>query len=127
MDYIISQAEISRRKKAYTTLSISILLGLLLTSILFSIPIAIGVYLLVVGILMSLGLFSFVFFHKLSKTTIKLSSQALKRISNGTVEEYPLARIKRIRIKRTTSNNIREVAIWLDGRESIFISALDAF
>jgi hypothetical protein len=126
-EYIISQDEILRRKKAYTTLSTSLIVGLILASIIFSYPVPIGGYLLAVIAILLIGTFSFRFFRGLSQTKIILSSQFLKRIVKGVTEEYLLKDINHIKVKWTTNNTIREVYIWLSNRRSIYISALDNF
>jgi hypothetical protein len=127
VEYLISKAEINRRKKAYATLSTSLMTGLILASAIFNVHIHIGGYLLVVTIIFLVGAFSFKSFRNLSRTEINLSSQSLERIVNGVSEEYLLSNINHIKVKRTTNNTIREVYIWLSNGRSIYISALDHF
>ncbi len=127
MDYRISQTEIARRKRAYLTLSTSILVGLALASIIFHFPVSIGGYVLTITVIVLLGAFSFRSFHTLSQTKITLSNQALKRIVNGVSEEYILGNINRVKVKWTTNITIREVYIWLSNGTSVYISALDRF
>jgi hypothetical protein len=127
MVYTISQVEIARRKNAYATLSISLIVGLMVASVILSSPVSIDGYLLVVVMIFLLGAFSFRYFRNLSRTKINLSSQSLKRIVNGVSEEYLISNINRIKVKWTTNNTIREVYIWLVNGRSIYISALDHF
>lgn len=127
MKYKASQIEIARRKRAYLTLSISLMIGLLLASIIFDFPIGGGGYLLVATSIFLLGAFSFSFLRKLTKTTINLSNQTLERTTNNISEKYLLNEIEKIKIKWTTNNTIREIYIYLRNGKSIFISALDDF
>jgi len=127
MKYKISQTEITRRKKAYATLSLSLIVGLILASIILSFPVSIGGYLLTITVIFLIGAFSFRFFRNLSQTKINLSNQSLERIVNGVPEEYLLNNINRIKVKWTTDGTIREVYVWLSNGKSVYISALDHF
>jgi len=127
MEYKTSQIEITRRKRAYLTLSTSLMLGLFLSSLIFNYSVGIGRYLLVATSIFLLGAFSFSFLRKLTKTTINLSSQTLERVTNKVSEKYLLNEIEKIKIKWTANNAIREIYIYLNNGKSIFISALDNF
>jgi hypothetical protein len=127
MEYTISQTEITRRRKAYITLSMSIVVGLVIASILFNFPVAIGGYALVITALFLLGTFSFGFFRTLLKTKIILSKMSLERIVNGFLEKYALRDIDHVTVKWTTNSTIREIYIYLRDGRSIFISALEQF
>lgn len=127
MEYIVSRIEIARRKKAYTTLSLSLIIGLVIASTTLDFPVSIGGYILVATILFLLGVFSFRFFHTISHMIINLTHQLLERIGNGVSEKYVLKNINRVNVKWTTNNAIREIYIWLNGGETIFITALDHF
>lgn len=127
MVYGFSPAEIDRRKRAYLTLSASVLVGMVLSSALLRAPIPAAGYLLVTAIIFLLGAFSFVFFRTLSKSEIRLTDHKLVRVVNGNPEEYPVGNINRIKTKWTTNNTIREVNIWLNGGNRVVLSALDRF
>jgi hypothetical protein len=127
MDYAISQRELTRRKKAYSTLSIGILVGLAISSALFRIPVAPAVYLLAASALALLGLFSLRFFYNLTQLKISLAEQALRRTTKNTVEEFAYAEVKRVEIKRTTNNTIRQIRMWLTDGRGICITALANF
>lgn len=127
MEYKISQVEIARRKRAYLTLSISLIVGLILASTILNFPVSIGGYLLTITVIFLLGAFSFRSFHTLSQTKITISNQVLERIVNGVSEEYFLSNVNRVKVKWTTNNTIREVYIWLNNGASVYISALDHF
>lgn len=127
MEYTISQSELVRRKIAYSTLSISLMAGLLFASILLKFPVPVGGYLIVLTVILLLGLYSFKFLHTLSQTKIYLSNQILERKVHGSSEKYLIGEISHVQIKWTTHDTIREIYIWLQNDKSIFISALNHF
>lgn len=127
MEWKISKNEINRRKKAYITLSISLIVGLFLSSIIFNFPVLAIAYIVVVGVVLSIGAFSFRFFHFLLQTRISLSEKYLTREGNLFHEEYLLTKINRAKIKWTTNGTIREIYIWSSDGKSVFITGLDRF
>jgi hypothetical protein len=127
MEYKISLHEIYRRKKAYFTLSISLVVGLILSSTILNFPVSIEGYLLTIAVIFLLGAFSFRFLHNLSQTKIYLSNKSLKRELKDVSEEYLLKNINHVKIKWTTNKTIREMYVWLNDEKSIFVSALDNF
>lgn len=127
MEYLISQNEITRRKKAYATLSISLIVGLILASLIFKFPVSVGGYLIVASVIFLIGAFSFRFFHNLSRTKINLSDKFLEKITSGIPEKYSLDKINRVKIKWTTNKTIREIYIWLNDNKNVTITALDDF
>jgi hypothetical protein len=127
MEYEISKNEISRRKKAYITLSISLIIGLFLSSIIFDFPASFINYFLTVGAMFMIGFFSFRFFHYLSKTKISIPGKSLIRVNDRIREEYSLTRVNRVKVKWTTRDAIREIYIWFTDRKSVFITGLDNF
>lgn len=127
MEYTISRSEITRRKKAYATLSASLMVGLVLSSWILHFPVSFPGYLSVAFALFLLGAFSFRFFRKLLKIRINLSNLFLERTVNGVSEKYPLNEICRMTVKRKTDHTIREVYIWLRDDRSVFMTALDRF
>lgn len=127
MEYRISHTEISRRKKAFLALSISILLGTVSGSIAYKFTISIGGYFVVTCILLLIGLFSSSFFKKISDMKIQLSDQEILRETGSFSEKYPLDKVKRIEIKWTTRKIIREIYIWFQDDKNIAITAIDSF
>lgn len=120
MEYLISETEITRRKKAYITFSISLFVGSIIGSLIFKISIPFTGYMLIATILLLIGIFSFRFFCKISQIEIGLSNQLLKRTTGHFTEEYLLTEFKRVEIKLTTNNTIREIYLWLYNGKSIF-------
>jgi hypothetical protein len=127
MEYKISKHEISRRKKAFTTLSISLMIGLILASKILGFPVSVIGYLCFAIVLFLAGALFFRSFDFLSQIKICLSDQSLKRINIKVSEGFLIANINRVKIKRTTRNTIREIYIWLRDGKSIFITALEDF
>jgi hypothetical protein len=127
VEYKISNSEINRRKKAYITFSISLIIGLFLSSMIFDFPTAFINCYLTIGAMFIIGLFSFRFFRYLLQTKILLSNESLVRVNNQLHEEYSLGKIKHLKIKWTTNNTIREIYVWLEDGKSIFLTGLDNF
>jgi hypothetical protein len=127
MEYTISQTEIARRKKAYLTLSASIMIGLVLASTILHFPVSIGGYVLVLFLIFLLGAAAYHFFFDLSRMQIYLSDQSLKRTVNRIPEEYILNKIHHVKVKWTTNKTVREMYIWLNDGKSVFITSLDRF
>ncbi|NMC36043.1 hypothetical protein GYA49_03275 [Candidatus Beckwithbacteria bacterium] len=127
MEYGISQTEIARRKKAYFTFSLTLIIGLFLGSMMFEFPLSLYVYLAAAVGLFLIGIFSFKFFSKLLQTTIRLNNNQLEKITKSLSEKYSLSDINHVEIKWTSQKTIREIYIWLKERKSVFITALDNF
>jgi uncharacterized membrane protein len=125
MEYRISLPEISRRKKAYIAFSISLIAGFFIWSLVFNFPLPPFIYLLLIFAMFLIGLFSFVVLNKLLKTKLVLTENGLTRVANKVSEDYPLDKIKAVKIEWTTNRTIREIYIYLKDNKSIFISALD--
>jgi hypothetical protein len=124
MPYEISPAEIKRRKLAYLSLSMSLVIGTFFSSIIYQVAIPIVGYALLSLALWLIGAFSFYFFRKMSVVKINLSGNSLQRKSGHSLEEYPFAKIKKIQIKWTSHNSIREIYIWMKNGKSIFVTGL---
>lgn len=125
MEYLTQSKEIVRRKRAYLTLSLSMLAGLYLFSNILKLQITWSNYLLFTFTLFLIGSFSFNFLQNLSKVKITLTNKNLSREANRVTEDYPLDKINQIKIKRTANNTIREIYIWLNNGKAVYISALD--
>ena len=127
MKYEISNAEIKRRKLAYLSLSISLVIGTFLSSIIYQVSTPIILYVFLSMALMLIGAFSFYFFRKVSVLEIILSLNSLQRKSGQCLEDYPLAEIEKVQIKWTSHNSIREIYIWMNDNKSIFLTGLKNF
>lgn len=125
MEYGIVKKEILRRKTSYLTLSLSLLAGLFVFSTVCTLQISYIHYLLFCSTLFLIGAFSFTFLRNLSRIKTTLTNQLLKREAFGISKEYPLHKISHVKIKWTTHKTIREIYIWLNNGESVFISALE--
>lgn len=127
MEYATSGAEIKRRKLAYISLSISLIAGTFISSIIYQFPIPGIAYLALFISLFMLGALSFYFFRKISNLKIALLKNSLQRRSTSFLEEYSLTKIKKVKIKWTKHDSIREIYIWMNDGESVFITALKKF
>lgn len=127
MEYTISRSEILRRKKAYLTLSTSIMFGLVISSYLLNYPVSVGGYMLAAAPIILLGILAFRFFKRISQTKIYLSSQEIERRSDMFSEKHHLNEVSRVYIKWTANKSIREIYIFTSSGKSIYFSALANF
>lgn len=119
--YEVSEKEIIRREKAFLLLSISLLCGSVLASMLFDFLIS---YLFFLGFALFLFLMNFwlkKFFNKFLKMETYLSKEFLIRAK----EKFLIKKINKIKIKRTTNDTIREIGIFFNDGKSLFVNGLD--
>jgi hypothetical protein len=126
-EYKISNNEMTRRKKAFTTLLVSLLIGLFLASKILNFPISIIIYLSITIILFCIDALFFRSFDFLLLTKIILSEKSLKRITRNESENFLIATIDKIKIKRTSKNSIREIYIRFRDGKNIAINGLVNF
>jgi hypothetical protein len=127
MEYKTSKDEINRREKAFTTLSISLMIGLVLASKILDFPVSVFGYLCFAIALFLSSILLFRSFYYLSQIKIYLSNQTLERINKKASEGFLIANINSVKIKRTTRNTIREIQICFRDGKSIFVNALEDF
>ncbi|MCJ7650986.1 MAG: hypothetical protein MUP85_20435 [Candidatus Lokiarchaeota archaeon] len=130
IEYNISLKEIDRRKKAFTTLIISIWFGLIISafdfiisnillSVIFLLTFAIFLYISRVLTINSLNYFSQIRFL--------VNDESIERKTKKSEEIYLFKDITKLSIKRTSKGNIREVGVLLKDGNSIFINGLNDF
>jgi hypothetical protein len=126
-EYLVSEIEMNRRKKALFTLSISLIVGFSLALRFLNVHIAPAVYILFVAALLLLNIYFFGFFHRLLRIRIYLSDAELERINREKSEHYPLADVSGVRVKRTINGPIREMTIIFRNGMSVMINGMDHF
>jgi len=130
IEYNISLKEIDRRKKAFTTLIISIWFGLIISafdfiisnillSVIFLLTFAIFLYISRVLTIKSLNYFSQIRFL--------VNDESIERKTKKSEEIYLFKDITKLSIKRTSKGYIREVGVLLKDGNSIFINGLNDF
>ena len=130
IEYNISLKEIERRKKAFTTLIVSIWFGLILFTFDF----------IILNILFSaFFMFAFLIFLYISRMlTIKslnhfsqirflVNDESIKRKTKKSEEIYLFKDITKLSIKRTSKGYIREIGLFLKDENIIFINGLNDF
>ena len=127
VDYLTSETEITRRKKAYTLFSISLVIGIILSSSLLNFPFPLAGYMFIITVLLLIGLYSFRFFRHIAQIKIRLSDRSLSRCFGNFTEEYLYTKIMRAEIIWTTNKTIREIYLWLTNDHGVVISALNHF
>lgn len=127
MQYSISKTELIRRKKAYVVLAVSLVVGFTVGASFFNLPLTSECYIFLVAAIISLGAFSLFFFYHIAQLKIILTNNSLQRVSKKFTENYLLSQLKRVEIKWTTKQTIREIHLWFDPNESISLTALENF
>jgi len=124
-EYIISKTEIKRRKKAFATLLLSLLIGIVLFSniLVFSIS-PIG-YISIIIVFFVLCIITFQFLSSLSQIKIRITDQEIERQKGKNIEKYQISEINSLKIKRRTNGIIREIYISLNNRKYLYISAIE--
>jgi hypothetical protein len=129
-DFIISKAEIARRKKAFVTLACSLTIGLVLTSTKFmsANPWPAIIVISLVTLLLALSsILLFKFLNSVSKTKIYVHNEYLQRDDGNKLEEFLLNDIKKILIKRTSRNTLRRITLVFTNQPPIVLNGLEHF
>ena len=129
-EYSVSSKEIVRRKKAFTTLIMSIWLGLVISAFDFILShlffsavfiFAFSIFLYVSRILTIKALDYF------SQIRFLVNDEKIKRVMKKSEEIILFSHIVKLKIKRTTKGYIREIKIGLKDGNSIFVNGLNDF
>jgi hypothetical protein len=123
-EYRIFPAEISRRKGAFSSLMLSILIGLIVSSIDFLVShvlLSCILVLVIAGLLFGATLLNIRWQNNFTRQRIIVNHQSISRISGDSMETWLFRDIRKINIKRTAKGNIRQIKISLSsGRTSVF-------
>jgi hypothetical protein len=121
--YKVSEKEVNRRRDAFLLLSISLFLGSILSSMLLKFLISFSFFWCFLAILILANLGINKFFNSFLKMRIGLSKDFLVKGK----DKFLIKKIKKIKIKRTIKNNIREMYFWFDDGKSIYVNGLNNF
>jgi ABC-type multidrug transport system fused ATPase/permease subunit len=125
MEFLISEKELTRRKKAFATLLSSITVGLFLSSLLLDFKISIYGWLFFIILLLFLITITFHFFNSISELKIYISEKEIKKTNKKKVETFLLSDIKSVKVKRRTNGIIREIYITFNNQKELIITALE--
>jgi hypothetical protein len=124
VEYRISPAEINRRKGAFSSLMLSILVGLIVSSIDFLVShvlLSCILVLVIAGLLFGAAVLNIRWQNNFARKRFIVNQQGISRISGDSMETWLFRDIRKINIKRTTKGNIRQIKISLSsGRSSVF-------
>lgn len=126
-EYSVSKIEVDRRRKAFLSLSIFLVMGLLAASKTLKMLVPIWIYASYLVVLLVSNLWINNFFDKFLLTKIILSKKTLERKSCGSVEKFLVKNIAKVKIKKTSNDLIREIYIYLKNGNNIFINGLNKF
>jgi ABC-type multidrug transport system fused ATPase/permease subunit len=129
-EYITSIDEMTRRKKAFISLEISMFLSIIIFS--FNIVTLYPVLsILTLGILVVL-MIMFRFFtnrilNKQSHIKVRIFDNEIEKVFINSSEKHLLSNIQSVRIKRTSKGLIREIKFNIIGSNPLFINGLEDF
>ena len=129
-EFEVAQEEIARRKRAFTTLSLSIFLSVILCSIDF----VVAVPRVALPCVVALGAILLLLRHAVHKSTNKfgkrsivLTDEAVMNVSGGTDSEIRLAEICFMRVKTKVRGSTREILLKTAGGTRFGISGIRDF
>ena len=125
MEFEISRKEINRRKKAFSTLLVSLFAGLFLASKILYYPISEFIFLLIGGALLVLDILTFRFLDSISRVKLNISEMKIERINAKSTESFLFSDIRKIKIKRRTNGKIREIYIYFNNKNRLFLNAFE--
>ena len=130
IEYNISLKEIKRRKKAFTTLIVSIWLGLIvsLSDFIISNILISAIYILVFSIFLYISrVLTVKSLNYFSQIRFLVNDELIKRETKKSEEIYLFKDITKLSIKRTSKGYIREIKLLLKDGNSIFVNGLNDF
>ncbi|MFA4998879.1 MAG: hypothetical protein WC514_02560 [Candidatus Paceibacterota bacterium] len=125
MEFTVSKKEISRRKKAFLTLVISLFFGLFLASFFLNYPVSKSGYLLILVIILFISGLTFWFLDSVLKIKLRISDEKIERMNGKNIQSLTSSKIKEIKIKRRTNGIIREIYIWSYDKRNMFLTAFE--
>jgi hypothetical protein len=128
--YTTSTVEMDRRKRAYTTLIVSLLAGIALSSVdyLRSAPAIWLICLAVLALVLALSRLAFArAFRSYSQIELRLNDSYVERTRGTSSEKYPLADVTRLRVLRTTRKSIREITARLSNGRRLSMNGVEDF
>ena len=125
MEFIISKAEMNRRKKAYLLMVSFLVGGLFLFFKLFSLPMLPIIWILFITAFFLLGVISFSSLHKLSRMKINISDQEIICVRGFIINRYLLKDVQSVRIKRRSTGTIRTISLLLQNHKHLSINGFE--
>lgn len=125
MEFTISKAEMSRRKRAYLTMVSFMVAGLFLFFMLFSLPMLPIIWIPFITVFFLLGVISFSSLQKLARMKINISDQEIICVRGSTINRYLLKDVQSIRIKRRSTGAIRTVSLLLQNHKHLSINGFE--
>jgi hypothetical protein len=128
--YPTSTAELARRLRAYTTLIVSLLCGIVLSSIDYLVA-APAIWLAGLGGLALLLVLSRVALTRSMRNyaalELRLDDTHIERVRGETVEKFALADITRLKIVRTSRRSVREIGANVRNGRRLSMNAVEGF
>jgi cation transporter-like permease len=127
VEYHISETEINRRKGAFSSLMLAVMIGLIVSLLDFlvsQIPLSLILTLVVSGLLFGASVLNIRWQNSFARKRLLVDDQAIKKIGEHSEEVYFYKYIRRITVKRTVKGYIRQIKLTLDSGRSTTINGL---
>jgi hypothetical protein len=127
LEYRISPTEISRRKGAFSSLMLAVMIGLIVSSLDFlvsQIPLSLILTLVVSVLLFGASVLNIRWQNNFARKRILVDDQAIKKIGEQFEETYFYKDIRRITVKRMVKGYIRQIKLSLNSGRSTTINGL---
>lgn len=125
MEFIVSEKELNRRKKAFATLLASMTAGIFLFSYLFHLPLSLVFYLPILPISLFFYYLTLQYLNSLSQVKIHILNEEIEREKGSIIEKYDISKIETFKIKRRTDGKIREMYLSFTNGRHLYISAFE--
>ena len=125
MEFIVSEKELYRRKKAFATLLTSMTAGIFLFSYLFRLPLFMVFYLPILPLFLFFYYLTLQYLNSLSQVKIHILDEEIEREKSNIIEKYDISKIETFKIKRRTDGTIREMYLSFNNGRHLYISAFE--
>lgn len=125
MQFISSQKEISRRKKAFISLCLFFMIGASFLTTISRNPSTLLILTLLLCVLIFFLIITFIFLSSIAKNRLLIDDEKIELVNTKNSTRILLSEIIRLKIKRRSSGAIREMYIWSRSGESLFINAFE--
>lgn len=125
MKFISSKKELHRRKIAFISLSVGLLVGVLTAGLLFSTPFVFTIVSVLIALLLIICALTFRYLNALVGTEILIQDGAIERRRGRSIERYVLSDLRSLKIKRRTNGAIRELYLSFRDGMNLYINAFE--
>ena len=125
MEFLVSKKELNRRKRAFGSLLVSLVIGIFLFSNLFNLPVPSAGLLIISVIFLIIYAITSQYLASLSQMKIRILDWTIERQKGTHYERYSISEIDSLKIKRRTDGTIREIYISFRNCKHLYINAFE--